>query len=686
MSAARVLLARAALAGAAICALAAYARAWDAQWALVAIVPIVVAVRRRFTTVPRPLRAPLRWVVVPAIVLAGTLAWLSLLHAGPPGALERAATRAVGAALAIGIAALSLGARAYAPGRALAPAVIALLALAGIERGAPLDTYGAAAAACAFVHLLAEPGRGTVAPRRLPLRLGRAAALAIFALATGATALGIMRLLPLAQGRLERALLDAELPGSGGSGAAGLAGGDVRVGSLGRLELGEEIALRVFAARADKLRAHAYLRFDGRTWRAPSQRRAPPAPGAPPAPALAAALDSPAGELFALDAAAPRALEVSQIVLETPADGALPIPPAAAWLRVDAAEVELDPAGVVTVAGGARVTAYAVAHATGGGAAPATTLDASARAAALDTPAELDPRVARLAAGLAARAKTPRARVVATVEAVRGLARYSLDPGRFHGRDPVAEFLFEKHRGWCEHFASATALLLRLQGIPARYVTGYAVHEGARAGDHYVVRARDAHAWVEAWVEAADDGEGAARGRWIEVDATPSSALAEAAGARGEGFGLGERLAGLLARLQLHGARALGRGAWLTAAAIAAALLALGLARGVAWLHARRGGPARARREASGPAREAPLPTDIRRLVDELEAHWTRRGKPRPRWRTLREHLEAVAPAPLDADHARAARLVERVYQAAYDARADEAPRVSSRASWPPRP
>lgn len=80
--------------------------------------------------------------------------------------------------------------------------------------------------------------------------------------------------------------------------------------------------------------------------------------------------------------------------------------------------------------------------------------------------------------------------------------------------DPIRWFL--EHPGsdaHCEVFASATALLLRSVGIPARYVVGYLAHERDRQGN-WIVRARDAHAWVEAWC----DGE-----QWVTIEATPAA-------------------------------------------------------------------------------------------------------------------------------------------------------------------
>jgi transglutaminase-like putative cysteine protease len=77
--------------------------------------------------------------------------------------------------------------------------------------------------------------------------------------------------------------------------------------------------------------------------------------------------------------------------------------------------------------------------------------------------------------------------------------RYSLTlPNRRarHSVTYLGYFLTRSHIGHCEYFATATVLLLRQAGIPARYVTGYAVPVTAKHGDTYLVRSRDAHAWA----------------------------------------------------------------------------------------------------------------------------------------------------------------------------------------------
>ena len=75
----------------------------------------------------------------------------------------------------------------------------------------------------------------------------------------------------------------------------------------------------------------------------------------------------------------------------------------------------------------------------------------------------------------------------------------------------LADFLLVTRTGHCEYFATATTLLLRAAGVPARYATGYSVQEWSPLERSYIVRERHAHAWVRAWVD----------GHWIDFDTTP---------------------------------------------------------------------------------------------------------------------------------------------------------------------
>jgi transglutaminase-like putative cysteine protease len=75
----------------------------------------------------------------------------------------------------------------------------------------------------------------------------------------------------------------------------------------------------------------------------------------------------------------------------------------------------------------------------------------------------------------------------------------------------VDDFLFRTRRGFCGHFASSFALLMRAAGVPARVVTGYQGGEWNPIGGYLLIRRSDAHAWVEVW----EQGQG-----WMRVDPT----------------------------------------------------------------------------------------------------------------------------------------------------------------------
>jgi transglutaminase-like putative cysteine protease len=79
------------------------------------------------------------------------------------------------------------------------------------------------------------------------------------------------------------------------------------------------------------------------------------------------------------------------------------------------------------------------------------------------------------------------------------------------GNQPVDEFLFDTRTGYCEHYASSFAIMMRLGGIPSRIVTGYQGGWFNAMGNYFLVRQSDAHAWVEVWL--ADSG-------WTRIDPT----------------------------------------------------------------------------------------------------------------------------------------------------------------------
>ncbi len=77
---------------------------------------------------------------------------------------------------------------------------------------------------------------------------------------------------------------------------------------------------------------------------------------------------------------------------------------------------------------------------------------------------------------------------------------------------PLEYFLFTSKRGNCEFYASSTALLLRLMGIPSRVIGGFRGALKNEYGDYFIVTNSMAHVWVEAFVG----------GKWLRIDTTPS--------------------------------------------------------------------------------------------------------------------------------------------------------------------
>jgi hypothetical protein len=278
-----------------------------------------------------------------------------------------------------------------------------------------------------------------------------------------------------------------------------------------------------------------------------------------------------------------------------------------------------------------------------------------------------------LAHGLAPDAD-PRERLAATVAHLQGGYRYTLRPGAFRTGDPLAEFLFEKKAGYCEYFASAAVVLLRLQGVPARFVKGLSVGpQTDQGGGLHVVRDSDAHAWVEAWIP----GEG-----WVEADPTPPGSFAEAHGRADSFQRFLQRVRAALsvgwARLTVRGPASLLRQVARELSRVVARavrepvlwLVALGLALGPrlvrSWSSRRR------RRLAAALDASPAVSAELRALVREVERRWRALGRPRPPSRGLLEHARAVAvegapgpPAPSGIAMA-ARKVVEAYYRARF--------------------
>lgn len=130
----------------------------------------------------------------------------------------------------------------------------------------------------------------------------------------------------------------------------------------------------------------------------------------------------------------------------------------------------------------------------------------------LQVPPTLPARVEELAREITANDTNDYDRVRSIEAYMRENYRYSIDsPVPPAGSDAVDHFLFDTDVGFCEQFASATAVMLRTLGIPARVVAGYTPGQRNSFTGYHEVRASDAHSWVEVWFP---------RLGWYEFDPT----------------------------------------------------------------------------------------------------------------------------------------------------------------------
>jgi len=124
----------------------------------------------------------------------------------------------------------------------------------------------------------------------------------------------------------------------------------------------------------------------------------------------------------------------------------------------------------------------------------------------------LDPRIKQLAQQITANAPTEYDKTAKIEQYLKAHYTYTLDLRGPRTADPLAHFLFTGRAGNCEYFAAAMTVMLRDVGIPARYVGGFLSGEYNDVGGDWIVRASDAHVWVEVFFP----GFG-----WITFDPTP---------------------------------------------------------------------------------------------------------------------------------------------------------------------
>jgi transglutaminase-like putative cysteine protease len=130
---------------------------------------------------------------------------------------------------------------------------------------------------------------------------------------------------------------------------------------------------------------------------------------------------------------------------------------------------------------------------------------------------DLPARISDLAHAWTDKLPTSFAKAKAIEDHLHSEYRYDTNSPSGAAKQPVDDFLFVSHRGHCEFFSTAMAIMLRDVGIPSRNVTGFVGGTYNRFGKYYAVREGDAHSWVEAYIDDV------AHPTWLTFDPTPPS-------------------------------------------------------------------------------------------------------------------------------------------------------------------
>jgi len=365
--------------------------------------------------------------------------------------------------------------------------VIAILLIAGQvhSRGLYLP-----AAALAFVAGLS--GMRVSDPGRPPWR-----ALSRRTLGLGVVLVGCVTAFTLTMGwalpRVHTMVMVKVLQSYEESAVSGL-GDSMALGALTSLMQSDEIVLRVHGRGVDRVRGTAYDRYDHNRNRSRWQSS-----------------HGPAHTIVRVGRGPLRQRDAVMVERLGGVRGWVMIPLAVSTLATEEGSVRVDPLGVVRAIPGDPAARVWFRPGSRGSFAPVPPTDTD-----LALPDDLRPRLTQIAQRYGAGGTTPFDRVEHIAEVLRTRYTYSLRFQRTPGRDPVIDFLDVHPQGHCEFFASALALLGRAAGVPTRVIGGYRVAERNPLGDYFVVREKNAHAWVEAW----DPAHG-----WVTLDATPANEL-----------------------------------------------------------------------------------------------------------------------------------------------------------------
>jgi len=648
-----------------VAALCSFALSRKAKLAWVFLAPCVASLFWRIQRLPPRVVVWTRnaaWTLLAGIVLLG------LFHRAYPLLSEDTVKRPLllaGFGLAFFASLYLLGTRVWPAAETLFPAALGLFLISAFNPLAPyLHVLILFAGLAVVAYLIMQGGKvETSGHAALPGR-GQMVRLSIPLLAVFLIAWTIIRMLPWLQVRVVQATSQLYNPqGNYYSGFSLIS----RLGDLEELQLSQKVVMRVWTSRPQKLRGRVFTQFDGQSWRASgfTNKNLMPAPqivsgGQPDGQGsldggdLTQWLDSIPGNIFALSAGdttkAPETGEVRTKIVQTVFNDGLLVSPGGKLLaRVAAPSLRVDTFEDLSPPPQSSVEIYGVVNRPKGDLVQEGASSAELAAQCLALPAQTDARLKETARRLAAGTNSPAERVQRTVNYLQAQCHYSLKVGKFHSQQPVAEFLFEKKQGYCEYFASAAAVLLRLEGVPSRYVTGFNIQLGNRQGNHYVVREADAHAWVEAYMP----NEG-----WVQIDPTPEAEyealhanLKSGWWATAEEW-LASEMAEISARFGqgdwrvtihwiLEQIKMFLRSVWAAGRPFRLLLLVLVLGVTVLWARWRRSSSAGHTLKSALQESDS-APPEIVELVRRLDKIWAREGFIRPASRAPLEHLGGI--------------------------------------------
>jgi len=416
---------------------------------------------------------------------------------------------------------------------------------------------------------------------------------------------------------------------------------DARLGSLMRRKhhaWSDLPALRVFSQRQPGyLRGMVYHKYTRSAWRQ-AGRRDIRSPGAgvpedlPRAPSGA--------NTFRVHRAGGRKWHTYDIWPEPEVADAIFVPMHTAYISADASELLVDESGAANATDlppGAGYTAFVPDSPS------PRPLTEALRDKYTSLPL-LDARVVDLAEKIFAGKDTTAEKVAAVEQYFRRNYEYELGIRIPRRQDPLTYFLVEKPAAHCEYFATAAAVLLRLGGVPARYVAGFVVQERSALGGYWLGRYKDAHAWVEAY----DAGRG-----WVIVEATPPAGVP---GAR-EGGLLGQfwdytkfRFRQLRAMIDADGVKGLLLWCWRRLAGLAALLVTTLVGRIVSGVLVLAAAAVLIRRLRRRPRRAKidPLVAGMHRALRAMDRRCGRRGLVRRPGETLHQFSRRIAEPPAE--------------------------------------